>query len=823
MRASHYSTNDLTSRRRMRDQAEIVVIGGGIYGVNIAYHLFKMGKKDIVLLEKGDIASGESSHAAGVVTQFATSKTMMQFRKYSIELYSQLGMFNHVGSLRVASSKEQLKELERSVSRAKAIGMDVEIISPSEAVKVMPQITDKDLYGAIYLPRDGHLSPYDTTTGMARVIREMGVEVNTHTRVIGLELSPKGEIQKVITNKGSIKTNLVINAAGMWAPRIAAMAGVYLPTTPVDHQHVAIKAVTGHEFPKNTPCLRDPDNLVYMREEQGGLVIGGYEPNPKARWIDGVPWEHGNATLPADYGRFEMLLEGAIRRIPFLKDAGIINITCHPGAYTPDCQPMLGPVAGARGLWMAAGMSLNGYGGAGGMGKLMAEWIIEGEAPQDVNVYRATRFGNYYSNPEYAAERTREGVKYYYALKFPNDENEWARPHRVSPVHYRLQELGAVFGEKFGWERVLYFDKNKSWRRAGADQREWGWTKPPYFDRIGEEHCATRERVALYDLTSFGKIEVSGTDALKLLQRVSNSNMDKPIGSATYNQFLNTRGGVEADVTVTRIAEDKFWVITGSGFIGNDLSWLQMKMEPGEDVTFLDITTDYACLALWGPKARNVLSKVTQDDVSNESFPYLTAKYININGVRVWAQRVSYVGELGWEFYIPNYRALMVWDLLFDAGKEFDIEVGGYKVLDSLRLEKGYRYYTTDVTPLETPYEAGLGFCVYLDKGDFIGRDALIDKKQKGIETKLCTLVLDGENFTQIYGGEAVYHEGKVITRVRSGGYGYTLKKNILYAYLPLELAKPGNHVDVELIEGTYIAEVTSTVLYDPKGEKLKA
>jgi len=807
----------------MKDQAEIVVIGGGIYGVNIAYHLSKMGKKDIVLLEKGEIASGESSHAAGVVTQFATSKTMMQFRKYSIELYSELGLFNHVGSLRVASSREQLKELERSVSRAKAIGMDVEIIAPSEAVKVMPQITDKNLYGAIYLPRDGHLSPYDTTTGMARVIRDMGVEVNTNTRVTGLELSPKGEIQKVITNRGSIKTNLVVNAAGMWAPRIAAMVGVYLPTTPVDHQHIAVKAVTGHEFPKNTPCLRDPDNLVYMREEQGGLVIGGYEPNPLARWIDGVPWEHGNATLPADYERFEMLLEGAIRRIPFLKDAGIINLTCHPGAYTPDCQPMLGPVAGARGLWMAAGMSLNGYGGAGGMGKLMAEWIIDGEAPQDVNVYRATRFGNYYSNPEYAAERTREGVKYYYALKFPNDENEWARPHRVSPVHYRLQELGAVFGEKFGWERVLYFDKKRPWKRAGADQREWGWTRPPYFDRLGEEHCATRERVALYDLTSFGKIEVAGPDALNLLQRVADSNMDKPIGSATYTQFLNTRGGVEADVTVTRIAQDKFWVVTGSGFIGNDLAWLQMKSQPGENVTLRDITLDYACLALWGPSSREVLSKVTPDEVTNKAFPYLTATTIHINGVPVWAQRVSYVGELGWELYIPNHRALMVWDMLFEAGREFDMEVGGYKVLDSLRLEKGYRYYTTDVTPLETPYEAGLGFCVHLDKSDFIGKDALIEKKKNGLTTKLCTLVLDGEEFTQVYGGEAVYHGGEVITRVRSGGYGYTIKKNILYAYLPQELSKVGSKVEVELIEGRYTAEVTSTVLYDPKGEKLKA
>jgi len=806
----------------MKSHAEIVVIGGGIYGVNVAYHLFKLGKRDIVLLEKGDIASGESSHAAGVVTQFATSKTMMQFRKYSIELYSSLGMFNHVGSLRVASSREQLKELERSVSRAKAIGMDVAIISPAEAVKIMPQITDKDLYGAIYLPRDGHLSPYDTTTGMARLIKEMGVDVNTNTRVTGIELSPKGEIEAVITDKGVIKTNIVINAAGMWAPRLAAMVGVPLPTTPVDHQHITLKAVEGHEFSKSTPCLRDPDNLVYMREEQGGLVIGGYEPNPPARWIDGTPWEHGNATLPHSYERFEMLLEGAIRRIPFLKDAGIIDITCHPGAYTPDCQPMLGPVPGVRGMWMLAGMSLNGYGGAGGMGKLLAEWIVEGEAPMDVNAYRATRFGNYFTDPQWAAERTRESVKYYYAIRFPNDENEWARPHRVSPVYHRTQELGAVFGEKFGWERVLYFQPDQPWRRAGADQKEWGWNKPPYFDRVREEHEATRERVALFDLTSFGKIEVTGRDALNLLQRVTDTNMDKPVGSATYTQILNTRGGVEADVTVSRIEHQKFWVVTGSGFIANDLAWLQMHIEQDEDVTLRDITLEWACLAVWGPKARSVLSKVTPDSVTNEAFPYLTAKFITINGVRVWAQRVSYVGELGWELYIPNNRASMVWDMLRLAGKGFGMEVGGYKVLDSLRLEKAYRYYTTDVTQLETPFEAGLGFCVNFDKGDFIGKTALLEKKQKGFETKLCTLVLDGEDFTQIYGGEAIYHDGKVLTRVRSGGYGYTVKKNILLAYLPLEMAKAGTRVNVELIEGMREAEVTSSVLYDPKGEKLK-
>ena len=807
----------------MKDQAQVVIVGGGIVGANIAYHLAKFGWKDIVLLEKGEIASGESSHAAGLVTQFATSQTMLKFRMYSIELYSELGLFDHVGSLRVASTLESLKDLERSVSRAKALGLDCEVIGPDEAAKHMPQITKKELYGAIYLPRDGQLDPYTTTTSMIKFAKDLGVTVYTNTRVTGIELSPKGEVTAVVTDKGTIKTELVVNAAGMWAPRIAAMAGLHFPTTPVDHQHIALKAVPGHEFNEKTPCLRDPENLVYMRQEQGGLVIGGYEPNPLARWIDGVPWEHGSTTLPADMDRFEQLLEGAIRRLPFLDQAGIITLVCHPGAYSPDCQPILGPMAGVRGMWMAAGFSLNGYGGAGGVGKLMAEWIIGGEPTMDVYAYKATRFSNYYDDPLYACERTRESVKYYYRLRFPNDEFELARPHRISPVYHRELEMGAVFGEKFGWERVNYYDPGKTSRRMGEDQRAWGgWIQPPYFDRIGQEHLATRERVALYDLTPFSKIEVTGPGALELLNRVADSEMDKPIGSATYTQFCNPHGGVEADVTVTRLGKDRFWVITGGAFLGNDKSWLEMHMDENDgEVAIRDISEEWACLPIWGPRARDVLRKITNDDISNEAHPYLMTKQITINGAKVYAQRVSYAGELGWELYIPYNRATMVWDMLLEAGKEFGIEVGGYKVLDALRLEKGYRYYTADVTQLETPYEGGLGFCVDLNKKDFIGKAALAKQKAKGIKRKLCTLVVDGDEFTQIYGGEAVYYDGKVISRVRSGGYGYTLKKNILYAYLPIELAKMGNRFELDLIEGRRFGEVTATVLFDPKGEKL--
>ncbi len=809
----------------MKTQAQIVIIGGGIFGAQVAYHLAKYGRKDVVIIEKGEIASGESSHAAGLVTQFATSQAMLKFRMYSVELYSELGLFNHVGSLRVASSKEQLKELERSVSRARALGLDCEVIGPDEAVKHMPQISNKDLYGGIYLPRDGQLDPYITTTSMAKFAKDLGVEIYTNTRVTGIKLSAKGEIERVVTDKGEIRCEIVINAAGLWAPRIAAMVGLHFPTTPVDHQHIALRAVPGHEFSSDTPCLRDPDNLVYMRQEAGGLVIGGYEPKPLPRWIDGTPWEHGSKSFPGDFDQFEMLLEGAIRRLPFLDQAGIITLVRHPGAYTPDCQPLLGPMAGVRGMWMMAGISLNGYGGAGGMGKLLAEWIIEGEAPMDVYAYRATRFGNYYSDPVYAADRTVESVKYYYRMRFPHDEHETARPHRVSPVHFRLMEKGAVYGEKFGWERVNYFEPGKESRRMGEDQRQFGWNKPPFFDRVGQEHVATRERVTLFDLTSFGKIEVKGKGALPLLQRLTDSDINKPVGSAIYTQFLNTRGGIESDLTVTRLGEDNFWVITGSGFIANDLARIQMHVDEKDgEVSIRDITQDYACLALWGPKARAVLSKITTSDVSNSAHPYLQTKQIDINGAKVYAQRVSYAGELGWELYIPNQRATPVWDLLIEAGREFGLEVGGYKVLDSLRLEKGYRYFTTDITPSETPYEGGLGFCVHLDKGDFIGRDALVKQKAEGVRRKLCTLTLtDGDEFTQIYGGEAIYHKDTVLSRVRSGGYGYTLKKNILYAYLPIEMAKQGNRFIVDLIEGRREAEVTASVLFDPKGERARA
>jgi len=808
----------------MSHQARVVIIGGGITGCSIAYHLAKEGWNDIILVEKGDLTSGSTSQAAGLVTQFNTSPTMMRFRKYSIDLYMELGVFQQVGSLRIASSQRQLDHLKRSISQARGIGLEVELLSPAEAFKIMPSISEKEVYGAVYLPQDGQLDPHGATYGVANAAKALGVRVMTDTRVTGIELDDKREVRKVLTDKGEIITEIVVNAAGIWAPRVAAMVGEWVPSTPIDHQHIALKAVPGNELPADMPCFRDPDNLVYGRAEAGGVIFGGYEPNPNARWIDGVPWEHGARALPPDMDRFEQLMEGAIRRFPFFEKAQIIHLVCHPDALTPDANPLMGPMPNTPGFWMAAGLSLNGFGGAGGMGSTIAEWIIDGNTTIDVTKYHAWRFSKNYQDPLVAAEAARECYKYYYELLYPYDEDEFSRPRRLSPLYSRLQDAGAVFGKKNGWERVNYVHPGQPSRRAGADQRVWGFEKPPFFDLVGKEHQAFRERVGLIDMTSFGKIEVSGPGAVAVMQRITDSDVDKPVGKVIYCQFLNKDGGVEADVTITRLAEDRYRVVTGAGFLGNDMGWIQANIQPDDGpVTVRDVTEDYAVIGLWGPKAREVLQAVTADDVSRKGLPYMRAKEINIGGAKALAARVTYVGELGWELYVEPRWAVPVWDALWAAGQPHGIIVGGYKVLDSLRLEKGYKYFTADITPLENPYEGGVGFCVNLEKGDFIGRDALMKIRDSELERRLATITIGDSEYLTIYGGEAVMDGDTTLGRLRSAGYGYTVQKNIGYVYLPMDKSAVGTKLEVEVFGQRVPAEVAPDVLVDPKSEKLKA
>ena len=803
----------------MKDQARIVIVGGGIFGTSIAYHLARAGCTDVVLVEKGELTSGTTFHSVGLVSQFRTSPALMKIMNYTINLYSELAKgeagdslgWHTVGSLRLASSKDRLKALQREVSRAKAIGLSADIISPQEVLKRCPQLSADSLYGAVYVPDDGHIDPSGITFEFARLARNMGVEINTNVLVTGIKLSPSREVTEVMTNHGNIKTECVVNAAGQWAPRIGEMVGVHIPIVAMMNQYLTTKPIEGHELPTQTPVIRDPDRLFYCREDVGSYLVGGFETNPKPWSTDGVPWDFTQELLPGEWELFEDIMEGAMQRIPILNEAEAIELINGPDAFTPDGYYAMGPVPGLKGFYVAAGGSDNGIAGGGGVGMLMAEWILEGETSIDTHEMNVRRFGPHLADKSFRVEQCREVIRYYYHLRYPNDENEWGRPLRTSPLYDRLKELGAVFGLKNGWERVNYFDTGKAWRQAGADQQNWGWERPPYFDQVGNEVKAARERVALFDMTSFGKIRLCGSGALDLLQKLAANNLDKPVGSVTYTQFLNPKGGIESDVTVTRLKENEFRIVSGTSFVSNDYGWIQLHMPVDGSVEIEDQTESFCCLTLWGPESRLVLGSVCAGDLSNAAFPYMTGQTIEINNISVWAQRVSYVGELGWELYIQPGDAMTVWDALMEAGRGSGIQPAGYKALDALRIEKGYLYWSGDITPEDSPLEAGLGMFVRWSKPDFIGKEALEKIQKQGPSSRLVALTMDAGG--NLYGGESVYANGRVIDRIRSGSYGYSIGRDIGLVYLPPALAKDGTELEVQVMGERVQAKVANLPL----------
>ena len=818
----------------MKSEAQAVIIGGGIVGCSIAYHLADMGWKDVVVVEKGDLTSGSTWHAAGLVGQLRASASLTRIMRYSADLYARLSKetghdteWRQVGSMRLASTPLRMEENLRQAAMCRTFGLPVEVLSPREAVKLFPLMTDRDLVGAVFMPTDGRVDPSGATFALAKGARSRGVEFTTNTLVTGITVK-NGRVDAVITDQGTIRTPVVVNAAGMWADQVGKMVGVTLPLITMQHQYLITEPVEGMQ--RDLPILRDPDLRVYLREEVLGLLVGGFEADPKPWALDGVPLNFSHRLLQSDWPLFEPLARNAAVRVPAFEHAEVTRIINGPEAFTPDGEFMVGEVPGVRGFFVATGFNAYGIAAGGGVGRVLAEWIVEGQPTLDLWRMDVRRWGPQYQHQTYTLPRSIEALaRRYGAVSLPFEEWDTGRGFRISPFYDRLRAMGASLGEKGGWERPNWFASNtpdsgtpatgtvaaNGWQPAGFLRHNW-------TPSIAVEHRAARETAGLFDFTSFSKIDVEGPGALRALQWMTDNEMDKPAGSVTYTQMLNSRGGIECDLTVTRLAPERFFIITGSAFGAHDLDWIRRHLPADGSAVARDVTMTFGCIGLWGPQARTILEKVSGDDVSNAGFPYMTGRTISVAGIRVRALRVTYVGELGWELYMPAEQGPIVWDALWEAGRPAGLRPVGYRAVESLRLEKGYRYWSADITPEYTPLESGQAFCVKLDKGDFQGREALVKQKTEGLARKLCCLVL-AEPTAVALGNEPVFEDGRVVSRVTSGGYGYFVRESIAYAYLPVKMATVGTQVTIEADGERIGATVQRDPRHDPGSTRIKA
>jgi glycine cleavage system aminomethyltransferase T/glycine/D-amino acid oxidase-like deaminating enzyme len=789
------------------ERARAVVIGGGVIGCSVLYHLAKQGWTDSVLVEQYQLTHGSTWHSAGLVGQLRSSLSLTRMMQYSVGLYAELEQltgndpgWHQLGGLRLASSEARHEELRRQASWAKTFGLPMEIVSAREAQELFPPMSTHGVVAAAFIPDDGYLDPSQLTFSLAEAARKLGAQIELRTRVTGIELR-EGRVAAVETDKGRIECEVVVNAAGMYAAQVARLVGVDLPIVPYGHQYLITEPFEPALEP--LPTLRDPDNLVYFRTEVGGLVMGGYERRPAPWALDGIPDGFEAKLLPEEWDRMEELFANAIERVPAMENAEVKKFFNGPEAFTPDADFLLGETD-VDGFWVAAGGCAHGLAGAGGVGKVMGEWIVDGRPEWDVWPLDLNRFGRQYRSRSYTLARSYEALSQYYDIKYPGEEKQAGRPLRVSPVYARHKELAASFGEKGGWERVNWYASNAA--RGDESLRPRGWAGENWSPAIEVEARAARESVALFDQSSFSKLEVLGPGALAFLERMCANRIDRPVGTIMYTQLLNARGGIEADLSVTRRAEDRFLLVTGTAFGTHDRAWLEHHRPRDGSVYVNDVTSAYACLCLWGPRAREVLDL---------PFPYMQSREVSVGDIPVTASRVTYVGELGWELYCPAEYAVRLWDTLMVDG----VTPGGYRAIDALRLEKGYRAWASDLNAETTPHEAGLSFAVKRDKGDFIGRAAL----EAEPEQKLVCLVLADPRSIALGSEPVRTADGAIVGRVTSGGYGYAVGASIALAYVPLSAAEPGTGLEVDIFGEWIAAEVRAEPLYDPKGERVRA
>jgi glycine cleavage system aminomethyltransferase T/glycine/D-amino acid oxidase-like deaminating enzyme len=802
--------------RELPERARVVIVGGGVGGTSIAYHLAQLGERDVVLVERAELTSGSTFHSAGLVGQLRGSVSLTRMMMDSVALYRRLGDacgWVECGGLRLACTPEREEELHRQVGWSRTFGLPLELLSAEEAAALFPLMATDGVRAASYLPTDGYLDPSQLTYALAEGAREGGCRIYTHTRATAIDVEA-GRVRGVQTEWGPIEAEVVVNAGGMFAAEIGRMAGVRVPVVPFAHEYLVTQPFRGRDD-GHLPTLRDPDLLVYYREEGGGLVMGGYERH-SAPWslrpdgLDAIPPDFNGILLEEDWDRFEEIAVNSRRRVPAMEDVKVTRLINGPEGFTPDNEFLLGE-SEVRGFFVAAGFCAHGLAGAGGLGKAMAEWIVAGEPAMDLWEMDVRRFGAHYRSPTYTLKRTREVYETYYDIKYPGHERRAGRPLRVSSAYAWHRDHDAAFGEKSGWERVNWYESNAA---AGDEAlRPRGWAGRLWSPAIGAEHVACRERAALFDESSFAKIEVAGPGAADYLEWLCDNRVARGVGQITYTQMLNARGGIECDFTVTRVEEELFSIVTGTAFGNHDLSWIRRNAPSDGSVRVSDVTSRWACFGLWGPRARDVLAPLTPDPLD---FAYMAMREIAVGDVPVRALRVTFTGELGWELYCPTEFGAGLWRALWEAGEPHGLAAGGYRAIDTLRLEKGYRVWAADITPDETPYEAGLGFCVKDDK-EFAGRDAL---EGRAPAKRLRCLVLEDPRSVAL-GNEPVRADGEIVGRVTSGGYGYTVERSIAYAYLS-PAHDVGAAVEVDIFGRWVAGEVAAEPLLDPRGERVR-
>ena len=814
-------------------QAQVVVVGGGVIGCSVAYHLTKLGWRDVVLLERTQLTAGTTWHAAGLIVTGFSTETDIYIAKYTRDLYERLGEetgqdtgFKAVGYMQIASNRERLESLRRGADYCRGHGVSTEEISAAEIKRMWPLFDTSDILAGFYTAEDGRTNPVDTTMALAKGAKMGGARILEGTKVTGIT-QDRGRVTGVLTDKGKIKAECVVNCGGMWARELGKMAGVQVPLHAAEHYYLITEPIEGMQ--RDMAVVEDPDLFAYYRDEMGGLMLGLFEPVAKPWGMDGhggsggIPEDFSFGEIVPDWDRMAPHLELAMKRIPIVQDVGIQKFFCGPESFTPDMGPLMGEAPELKNFYVAAGFNSLGILLGGGVGQVMAQWIVDGLPPVDVSDNHIARLMPFQNTPRYLHDRTVELLGWQYS-SWPNLQAETARNVRRSAMHDRMAAAGAYFGQSVGWEYPDWFAP------AGIEpQVEYSWGRQNWFEYAAEEHRAAREDAVLMDLTHMSKLLVQGRDAEKVLNRICANNVAVPVGRIVYTQWLNERGTIEADLTVTRLAEDCYLLVLVDSIHRHVVRWLEKHMPAEAHVVVTDVTSGYTIISVQGPRSRQLLSGLTTADLSNEAFPYLTIQEMDIGYALVKALRITYVGELGWELYVPTEFTLHVFDLLVEAGQDVGLKLAGFQALNTLRIEKAYRDYGYDMDNTDTPLEVGLGFAVDWTKPKgFVGREALLRKREKGVpEHRLVQFLLQDPE-PLLYGGEPIYREGALVGFLRSGGYGHTLGGAV-----GLGSIENKQGVTVEFVNGgeyeiavagvCYPAKASLRPMYDPKGERVRS